>query len=196
MTDKYKKVINVKVEDILTYDVRLLTSFELIKQERTICSFLQILLEHKFDIDNEILLDIRSYLQWVYQASDELAKRIEQPPIIKNYGHVGQITRSSYNFCSNGAQCKDFYCENEPTCKLHHYVHSILCSDIRSTIFFIDNVLSGQLDIDVNEIIKTIKTFCFITCHMFKEIHYIDVVTKSNCDKYHRNNLHSDKKYE
>jgi len=148
------------------------------------------------NLDSEKITDIITFLKWLSNASELLASRINQPKIINNKHIISRskpsIVRSSYNFCPKYTQCKNFYNKNEtPTCKEHHYVHSILKYDIDSVVNFlqynIDNNLGLEGD-DFNNFYSSIKTICFVTRHMAKEIDYIHYITKNNSELFHKNN--------
>lgn len=137
------------------------------------------------------LKDISNYLTWLYNTSNLLADKINQTKIINNHNH-NYISRSSYTFCNKYTQCKNFYNLRElPTCKEHHYVHNLLSNDINSLIVFINNLIETKTLITkeiYNNIFSSVKTICYVTRHMSKEINYIHYITKNNSEIYHRNN--------
>lgn len=146
------------------------------------------------------LNDIIIYLAWISSACEVLAKRIGQEIIKMDFGSdlkvdltdTPSIIRSSYNFCVKSTQCKNFYNKNEfPVCKNHHYVHSLLKYDIDSIIVFLRYIANNNLDLTIdqlNNIYLSIKTICFVTRNMHREIYYIHYITKNNSEPYHRNN--------
>jgi hypothetical protein len=157
----------------------------------------------------ERLKDIIIYLKWISGASEILAKRIGQEilpytlpvgmgtgtayPEEQTAGSTAPpIIRSSYNFCIKSTQCKNFYNKNEPPkCKNHHYVHSLVKHDIDSIIVFLNYIIRSQTNLSIdqlNNLYLSIKTICFITKNMQKEIYYIHYITKNSSEIYHRNN--------
>lgn len=146
-------------------------------------------------MSSERLSDIIIYLKWMSSVSELLANRIGQDLIkddIVDTNTYPQIIRSSYTFCVKSTQCKNFYNKNEfPTCKNHHYVHSLLKYDIDSIIVFLQHIANNDIDLtmdQLNNIFLSIKTICFVTKNMQKEIYYIHYITKNNSEIYHRNN--------
>ena len=194
----------IYVEDILTKDLDKLSSNELIQYECSIAYFIQVLIEgsniNKIKsiktYDNELskdkIKDIILYLKWISKTSEILAKRIKQEilPFIPSVKPI--IVRSSYNFCTKYTQCKNFYSKHEePSCKEHHYVHSLLKYDIDSVISFLEYIVDNNIILEkdeLNNLYLSIKTICFVTRHMSKEISYIDYITKNNSENFHRNN--------
>ena len=216
-TDENK---NICIDDILKKNPDKLNAVEIMQYECSIAYFIQVLiessiispeedqeniktkLERKFhpelarlsatNLNKEKIDTIIEYLQWISIASDNLAKRINQPILFRKPQDRPSIVRSSYNFCMKYTQCKNFYSKNElPTCKEHHYVHSQLRYDVESIIYFlryVDDTGIKMTKEDLNNLYLSIKTICFVTRHMAKEISYIDYITKSNSETYHRNN--------
>lgn len=197
----------IYIEDILKIEVPKLTSNEIIQYECSITYFIQVLLEGSntnklksfkthdcvgCDLSLDKMNDIISYLRWISTASAVLAKRINQTPLAYNFDAKPSIIRSSYNFCTRYTQCKNFYSKHEePSCKEHHYVHAILKYDIDSIIAFLSYLSENNKQISVDEynsLYLSIKTICFVTRHMAKEISYINYITKNNSEAFHRNN--------
>lgn len=201
------------VDDIITMEPESITSAELMQYECSIAYFIQVMLEGNTNkipgrSDIEFPLDkitsIIEYLKWISLSCGVLAKRIGQETISyvsSNFSselkHVipdskPMIIRSSYNFCNKYTQCKNFYSKNEsPTCREHHYVHSLLKYDIDSVICFLSYIIinNNQLEKDdMHNLYLSIKTICFVTRHMAKEINYIDYITRKNSETFHRNN--------
>lgn len=202
-----EKTTNTKiycVEDILNENPEKYPSYELIQYEYYIASFIQTLIDgtinHKIKsskiYDNEFnldkLLNISEYLQWISKACAILANRIGQELIIYQAQEYPAIVRSSYNFCTKNTQCKNFYNKDEkPNCKEHHYVHSLLKHDIDSVIHFLSHIIKNKSEMTdeyINNLFLSIKTICFVTKHMTKEINYINYVTLNNSETFHRNN--------
>jgi hypothetical protein len=184
-----------------------MTSNELMKYECSISYFIQELIDGSSanktkmskatDITFEKLQSVVEYLQWISKVSELLSNRINQELIIYNQNtlgdkHVPSIVRSSYNFCTRGTHCKNFYSKHQlPTCKEHHYVHALLKYDTDSVICFLQFLIQNNVcmsDEDLQNLCLSIKTICFVTRHMAKEISYIDNITKNNSDMFHRNN--------
>lgn len=144
------------------------------------------------------LKDIISYLSWISNSAELLAKRIDQEILIhkSDLGSVPTLTRSSYVFCRKSTQCKHFYNKQElPTCTNHHYVHSLLKYDIDSVIIFLKYIYDNDMDITIdqlNDLYSSIKTICFVTKNMQKEIYHIHYLTKKNSEIYHRANNNVD----
>jgi hypothetical protein len=161
--------------------------------------------------DNNLTIDkikdIISYLEWISKSSEILANKIGQELLIYQFSRVPRdhaqseaprdsrkpmIVRSSYNFCTKYTQCKNFYNKfDTPTCREHHYVHSFLKYDVDSVITFLNYMITNNINLirdDFNNVYLSVKTICFVTRHMAKEMSYIDFVTKNNADAFHRNN--------
>lgn len=198
---------SICVDDIITMKPDAIPSNELIQYECLIAYFIQLLLEgsngqkklpqaNDLEVPLDKLETIIEYLRWISSSSETLAKRIGQETINNEFDSKSNIkpsiTRSSYNFCIKTTQCKNFYSKNEkPTCKDHHYVHSLLKYDIDSVINYLSYIVAKNYPIeneDVHNLNLSIKTICFVTRHMAKEISYIDYITKKNSEVYHRNN--------
>ena len=204
---------DICIDDILNKDPSTLMSNEIILHECSISYFVQVLVEgstnknktYKISSDDltlDKLSTIIEYFQWISLASEVLAKRIGQELLVYNHDYLGLqernhnnkplIIRSSYNFCTKNTQCKNFYSkQNTPSCREHHYVHSILKYDIDSVISFLTYITKNNLDMtkdEIDNLYLSIKTICFVTRHMAKEIRYIDHFTKNNSEYFHRNN--------
>jgi len=192
------------VDDILKKNPEILSSNELIRDECSIAYFIQVLMEgstankirstkiHDTELTYDKMQNIIEYLHWISLASENLAKRIKQELLIYHPEQKPAIIRSSYNFCTKYTQCKNFYSRHEtPNCKEHHYVHSLLKYDVDSVIVFLKYIIKNNLTIskeELNNLYLSIKTICFVTRHMAKEINYIDYITKNNSETFHRNN--------
>lgn len=194
------------IDDILKKDPSTLTSNEIIMHECSISYFVQVLVEGSGNnknktsklYDNELSLDklqsIIEYFSWISLSSEILAKRIGQELLIygNDENNKPSIVRSSYNFCTKYTQCKNFYSKEDiPSCREHHYVHSLLKYDIDSVISFLNYVTKNNSEMtkeEIDNIYLSIKTICFVTRHMAKEISYIDFLTKNNSEYFHRNN--------
>lgn len=178
------------IEDIIKLIPNTISSQLLIKYEYMIISFIKLMLHDISSINMEKMMDICVYLNWVYLTSQTLSERIGQK--IKKNNINKKIIRSSYNFCPDNCNCSLFYTNDSPKCKKHHYVHSIICHDVQSIINFIKYSNDNSLQIstnDINNLRLSIKTMCFVTTHMMKEIDYIHIITNNESEKYHRNNF-------
>ena len=193
------------IEDLIQRNPEILSSNEIIQYECGIAYFSQILIVgSKVDDKNgrklhscrEItfskMKDFLDYLKWISKGSEVLAKRINQEMVPYTSDKVPTIIRSSYNFCRKYTQCQDFYNKNQmPTCTDHHYVHNLLKYDVDSIIAFLEYKISKAYHLtqdDYNNLLLSIKTICFVTRHMAKEISYIDGITRNNSETFHRNN--------
>nr|AEX63045.1 hypothetical protein mv_L843 [Moumouvirus Monve] len=188
------------VEDIIKKNQLGLSSNELIQDESSVAYFIQMMLESvtkiKFqetkNLNEEKINSIIEYLEWISKTSDILANRIKQTTINYMPDKIPTIIRSSYNFCAAFTQCKKYYKKNEePTCEEHHYVHALLKYDVDSVIAFLKYIIKNKLslsDDDSNNLYLSIKTICFVTRHMAREISFIEYLTKNNSEEYHRNN--------
>lgn len=194
----------IYVEDILNKATNELSSNQLIQYECSIAYFIQVLMEgsninkiksyktYDAELTNDKMNDILQYLAWISNTCEILAKRINQELLVYVSEENPSIVRSSYNFCTGCTQCKKFYRKHEiPNCKEHHYVHSLLKYDIDSVIVFLQYVIKNNITMnkeELNNLYLSIKTICFVTRHMAKEISYIDYITKNNSEIFHRNN--------
>lgn len=198
----------VCIEDVFNKDIVLLTSCELIQDEFHISCFIQALMEgpvsnkpktlkiSESDVTVDKLQNMIGYLQRISMISELLANRIGQELIVNmnsySFGEIPSIVRSSYNFCTKNTQCTNFYNKcKAPSCTEHHYVHSILKYDTDSVIAFLQYIIKNNLSItnsEISDLYLSIKTICFVTKHMAKEINYINYITKNNSETFHRNN--------
>lgn len=192
------------IEDIMKENLNNLTTNEILQYECSIAYFIQALfggvinnkLKSNKNYDNDLTFEkiesIIEYLQWISNACIFLAKKIGQEIIPFKCTDPPTIIRSSYNFCSMYTHCKNFYSkQQEPTCTEHHYVHSLLRNNIESLIEYLNYVNKNNLPFNkekTDNINMSIKTICFVTRHMAKEISYIDDITKKNSELFHRNN--------
>lgn len=187
---------SICIEEIIQKHPPQLLSCELIQYECSIAYFIQVLLEtyahfktnKKIEIiSTDKIKNIIQYLNWISETSGVLAKRINQPTI--RASPQINLTRSSYNFCNEGTQCKCFYdIQINPTCKNHHYVHSLLKHDVDSLIKFLENKMMELTIADLQNVYLSIKTICFVSRHMAKEIGYVQYVTKNHAETFHRSN--------
>lgn len=197
--------VSICVDETITKDPKSMSACTILQCECSIAYFVQILIEESFNemknsgntettptLSRDKIKNISEYLRWIYRASQDLADRIGQEMIPYSSNGHPTIVRSSYNFCTKYTQCKNFYSKHEaPTCREHHYVHSLLCFDISSVIEFLDDVMENNLDInqtEMNNLYLSIKTICFVTRHMAREISYINYITKNNAELFHRTN--------
>ena len=196
----------IYIEDILEKDIEKIDSNTLIQYECCIAYFIQVLMEgttnnkiksfknHDVGLTEDKMADIIIYLKWISNTCKFLATKISQELLIyKSYfNYKPTIIRSSYNFCTKYTQCKNFYSKYEiPTCTEHHYVHSLLKYDVDSVIIFMEYMLDNTISLipeEINNIYLSVKTICFVTRHMAKEISYIDYITKNNSETFHRSN--------
>lgn len=194
----------IYIEDILIKNIESLSSYELIQDECSIAYFIQVLIEgstnskiksskvHDEDLTTEKIKSIIEYLKWISKTSEILAKRIGQDILFYQEETIPSIIRSSYNFCNKYTQCKNFYSKNvPPSCKEHHYVHSILKYDIDSVINFLNFTIENNINMteeNLKNLYLSIKTICFVTRHMAKEISHIHYITINNSEAFHRNN--------
>ncbi len=193
------------VEDILKKNPFDMSSIDVIQCECHIAYYVQILMEgsngnnkiksiktHDNDLTFDKMQSIAEYLSWISSASEILAKKINQDILIYKSDQKPSIVRSSYNFCTQYTRCKNFYSKNEtPSCKEHHYVHSLLKYDIDSVVQFLNHIIENKISMtreELNNMYLSIKTICFVTRHMQKEISYIDYITKNKSEIFHRNN--------
>lgn len=176
--------VTICVDDIVLLDPSKISSHDLLQHECTVAYFIQVLMS-KTDSISEQLRNIKEYFQWISSSSQVLAERIGQP-LIKPL--TDSIIRSSYNFCPQSTQCTRFYSRSSPSCPHHHYVHSQLKLDIDSVIRYIETCLTTDQETDVNNLYSSVKTICFVTRHMAKEIAYIHYITKNMSEQFHRNN--------
>lgn len=195
------------IEDTISKNIESLTSNELIQCECSVAYFIQVLIEgsninkikslksYDNDLTKDKISDIITYLKWISKSCEILAKRIGQEILTytpTNMQEKPVIIRSSYNFCTKYTQCKNFYSKHEaPICREHHYVHSLLKYDIDSVVDFLEYIVEFDHEMDkedFNNLYLSIKTICFVTRHMSKEISHIDYITKNNSENYHRNN--------
>lgn len=197
-------ITSICVEDVIAKNIENLTAFEIIHYEYSVIYYVQNLLvsavpttqepplsprQQTIVMDEDLLITVIEYMTWVLDASELLARRIGQEllPI-----EGSNLVRSSYNFCPRNVQCKSFYCKNElPTCKDHHFVHTLVRHDIQSVILFLNNIIQTQTIVSSNDhsnLLSSIKTICFVMRHMSKEIQSIESNTGNNSEFYHRNN--------
>ncbi|ALR83758.1 hypothetical protein, partial [Niemeyer virus] len=162
--DDNDKIEHIFIEDILKKDVVNLSSNELLQYQCSVAYFIQVLFEGLNDsnelIANKSNFNIKTtsdkmnsmveYLEWISGVSEILAKRIGQQIYQFIPDRNNTITRSSYNFCPASTQCKKFYSKNEnPTCKSHHFVHSLLKYDVDSVIYYLKhNNKNGSFNTD------------------------------------------------
>lgn len=195
----------IYIEDLLQKNIEILTSNELIQYECSIAYFTQILIDGSRvnpegdnayrEISASKMHDIVDYLSWISHASYVLATRIGQTIPVAAIGHDATpcLVRSSYNFCEKYSQCENFYRKDGvPDCRYHHYVHGLLKHDVDSIIAFLNHKIQNHATLsqsEYEELLLSIKTVCYVTRHMSKEILYIDNVTKNNSETFHRNNI-------
>lgn len=192
--DHVQNVSNfVDVDKILETEPSVNSStFDLIYYQYSISYFTQAVLNDSKKPDSENILTadkieaITSYMLWISKSSKILATKIGQELYTDN---ITGLVRSSYNFCPNCSQCKNFYNKNEaPTCKFHHFVHSLMKYDVDSIIFFLRERKVEIRGEDFNNLCSSIKTVCYVTKRMFREIDIIRSIPRINYEDFHRNN--------
>lgn len=207
LTNESSDTEYIYIEDILNINMNDLNSNDLIQYQCSVAYFIQVLIEgtsinriktlktHDKELTKDKITDVIQYLKWISNACTILASRINQEILTYTPNKntcVPSIIRSSYNFCNKYTQCKNFYSKHEiPTCKEHHYVHSLLKYDIESVINFLKFVVEHDVDMSkehLTDLYLSIKTVCFVSRHMAKEINYIHYITKNNSETFHRNN--------
>jgi len=79
---------------------------------------------------------------------------------LRKYEHrQNRITRSHYDFCKYGAECKGFYDNSE--CSSDHYPYDKIRADLMSVIKYFD---------DPDNVKKSLNTLRFVICHMKFEL--------------------------
>jgi hypothetical protein len=184
------------IDTIFTSDINNAESNKIISWNYIVSKFtLKIIKDQdlKKQIDKKKIESIKYYLEYISKFNQILSTRISQS-LLKYDFDVNNpiIARSSYKFCSAGAQCKKFYNKHKnPTCKYHHYVHSILKYDVDSVICFLDHSLSNNIILNteiLENIFTSLKTIKYVSKHMKKEMMEIIDVTCNELIFYHRNN--------
>lgn len=194
------EIRDLYIEDIIKIDPKKMILVELIQNQCNVAHYCQEFFEHinKYEINNEMLNDLLIYLEWMYSVSSFLANLIGQQLIPFRSQKIPIITRSSYDFCEDYVACKNFYNEYPfATCKKHHYVHYLLNHDLSMLINFLKHVIDEQRFFslqNINSMQISLRTICYVTRHMSKEITYIYEKRKNEYFKYHRNNDMEQKK--
>jgi len=137
------------------------------------------------------ILWIINALKWIANVAKMLAQKIGQPLIPYIIEKKPYIMRSTYMFCPKYIHCKKFYNRYEhPTCKNHHYVHSLLKHDVESLIYFIKYIYDEKIRPEkniINNIDLSLKTIIFVIKHMMREYQYVELLTH-DAEKFHRHN--------
>lgn len=210
----------IYVDDILTIDIENLSSHRIINYECLISLYIQTLMEELMqiktkNINNNIKIEnftpelinyVIEYLSWISISCELLAKRIGQDIYVHEKIKNPSIIRSSYNFCPNYTHCNKFYCSDSLqqsntnlscnkniSCKDHHYVHNLLKLDVDSLIYYLRHLISIKRKPKYEEfanIYSSIKTICYVTRHMVKEINYIEYFSRGKSEYYHKNNIY------
>jgi hypothetical protein len=104
--------------------------------------------------DKNILIQ---YLEWL-----SIKLTMDNPSKLRNIIHPH---RSSYTFCPNGHKCTNYYSKKN-ICPNDHFVYMQLYTDIKSLLMYIQ----GPEIVDHSQIIRSLKTFCYVSRHMYEEL--------------------------
>ena len=112
-------------------------------------------------------------LNFILILSETLRTRIGQKEINldkKNYND-DNISRCSYKFCNYKDSCTYNYNKSKNLCYQDHYVHNMVCADIKVLLDYIEQKY-GQMKLVLHnkEILKTINTLSFVINHMESEL--------------------------
>ena len=110
-------------------------------------------------------------LNWIHKSAKKLSDKLK----LKMYEHKkGSLIRSSYKFCDYNYQCKfNYNLKKHNGCLFQHFVHNLVCADIKSLLNFIKKETLS--DSDKTEIGKSIKTLSFVLAHMYDELNNIQL---------------------
>ena len=193
-SNEYNPDTVLNVDDIIKKNINSIETIEILRCQYTIAHFLQKVIDNEIDTNERnhfhtTINDLIKYIKWISKSSSYLCNKIGQEEKYVELNDFSIITRSSYNFCINGIQCKKFYVKDEePTCCEHHYVHNLVKYDCDILLNFINkNLGKDKLFDNISNIYSSIKTISFVTRHMFKELYSIYDIDK-NYEKYYKNN--------
>jgi len=192
-----KKSVSIEYlqpHEIINQNLESYSSRELLILECVVILYVQsfLLSNEKNVLDTHKIAEFNIYFKWLSHCCGILADRIGQKILIYYKKGTPRIVRSSYNFCLKNTQCKNFYSKlSAPSCKDHHYVHSLLKYDIDSIVNYLDYTIEKNttiIDDTYQNFCLSIKTLCYVLKHMEKELSYIDFITKGKSESFHRNN--------
>ena len=140
-----KKLENTSVINIIQYECFLICGIQAIIDGDKF-NKIKTIKKYSDDIDLEKISDILNYFKWINNASDYLAKKINQELFVNDFVQTEpKIIRSSYNFCPKYTQCNFYNKNRNHICNDHHFVHSILKYDTDSIINYLEYILKDNI---------------------------------------------------
>lgn len=166
----------LKEYDILSNDkskieeIKKLNSLLILQKELDIIKLLtKYALQNNY-LDQEFFINI---LKLILSLSNTLKRRINQKDISleKKTLSDDNITRCSYKFCNYKDSCIYNYNKSKNLCYQDHYVHNMVCADIKILLEYIDSRYKNEKTFLRNkEILKTINTLSYVINHMENEL--------------------------
>jgi hypothetical protein len=186
----YKSLINnikQQYENLNNLNYKNQTSLELLQKEKDI---IKILL--KYSLQNNLLeiKFIKICLKFILYLSENLQNRLNQKNIIlTSETNKNNLTRCSYKFCNFKDKC-NFYYKEKSKCYQDHFVHNMVCLDIKVLLTFIDNNYKNMDTLiqtkESKDILKSLNTLSYVINHMENELKlkciYLD---KNEWDNFH-----------
>ena len=118
---------------------------------------------------------IFSSLNLLLIFSTELQSRLKQkdiPSTNRYCKETNSIKRCSYKFCKYTHKCTYNYTNSDRVCYQDHYVHNMVCSDLRVLLLYIEDLKTedGEHINRTKEFLVTINTISYVIEHMVNEL--------------------------
>lgn len=140
-----------------------INSLDLLKKENEI---IKILNKSTLKNNNTNDLFLKKTLNYLLKISQILQKRINQKDIVNK--NSNNIQRCSYKFCKFRENCIYNYKKDNNICYQDHYVHNMVCMDIKELLKCFDN--QDKFIEKSTNISKSINTLNYVINHMEKEL--------------------------
>ncbi|ADO67387.1 hypothetical protein crov353 [Cafeteria roenbergensis virus] len=162
--DKIQTINNLdKNKDDLNILLRQ-NSLKLIKEE---LSLIKLFSKYSLQQNNYEINFLIKILNLLFNISEELKKRLNQPDIYHKTRRDKQIMRCSYKFCNFKSDCNYHY--KHKKCNSDHFVHNMVSADLKNLIDFF-NKKTGKEFVSNKEVIKSINTLLYVISHMESEL--------------------------
>jgi hypothetical protein len=143
-------------------------SVEILNKEKEI---INIISEYSLKNTNLDYNFFKNAINMLLDLSNILKDRLNQPDLNHENYSVKTIPRCSYKFCNFKDSCLFNYTNKHQKCYQDHYVHNMICADIKVLLKYIEIYFKSKKEIIHNkEIQKSINTISFVISHMDQEL--------------------------
>jgi hypothetical protein len=166
----------LSISEILSLDILSITEDKLLFYQKYISGqikkYVNICIDRNQSFDTSLHME---KLEWLCDVAQYLSEKYEMRKITHVKKYPG-IPRTSYKFCTFGADC-GFHYSKKKKCYGQHYVYNCLNADVEEVVKFIqsDNSVEG-----LSDVLTSMNTIIYVINHMYDE--YTKVLQKNERD--------------